>query len=1078
IGILSQDCVVNVTDVTFYPTGATAGTMLQTSSTKANWNGRGGLYIISNAQITSKTPSQTFGIYTQPTKFDGSGEADSALSSWTLKKTFTVNSFAYNNFIYEPQDWEPQFVRFQVLAGGYDIALDEIITASWHGKKNKTEGIAENDSWIATESWVVPNGASAGHIVQLDHSRADPGSDPNRADGQTQGIQSLRLTRGSGSLEFDYRVRRAPVKLTVQWKDQFVGAWEDVGSTVVTTTSDRWTHASFYVGNTNGGYLRVVNDRRGGADNTDLVYTNGFVEISDITAWDEPYVDTGSWKVYNAKISNTDRDRIIIDESRACFLNNDPRIDCAPKPQEQYEPHVQAPLLEGGAGEITFDARLYNELDGKAPVYIMATQGDWYSTNGWTRLGVIEVDTPYYTHYAFNVGQGGEVYTGIRLETSRAGAKRVCLENVSVSEPVYPGFDIGGTRPICQMDDNSYNLEPNQQPLQSDKIGLEARLSNMRMSPTNIRVFVDFYVGTNIWGVQNWFGKPGCQSLEMFQATDDPQKYRTKVSNDLGYFDAGDIIQYRVRATYTDEKGTTHYTATQNANGFTNPMWYEPLDFNKSLAEKGWSPYFIVYDVPKGTVFINEVNVYEMNSLSKSEDKEYTLPYVEIVVPETTNLNGWKMAFLRGTGLSVTNIYRFPQIAQKSAVTNGYAFYVVSLDNDSIMGTGIFTQPPEWVDFGISGFNTKHMPKYDPGVILLYRPMGMVEHMVAYDTYSEDVQTEDRLVEFADRGIVYAGLDFTGSLSVFQNHGASSNDWAGAVLDEASGSLQGPRWTPGQPNVGQILPDIPPFFAGVSNVVITAFLNNYTLATQNDTDQKLTFKVKRGTTTNIVYRMKDWYRMGTLTTNGVNALNAAANTNKVYVLDLPNLQTNVTVNAVVSIAPQLMGGLLPEVRRWVMSFPDTALQPSSYNGKTMSLTELYWFNADPTVSHILEGRIDDFEYDAETNLFVTAYLTIDGNNCTSLYGNATFKVKAGPVLLAEDVDAAVDGWLFLSQYAVTPDSFDPNHQCRIYLENPYKRKLFGKDQKSLFLKWQIEFDEESDWIQLLTNAPARSAVSP
>ena len=1100
VGILSQDCVLTCTGMTFYPTGSTTGISLQTTTTKPNWNGRGGLYTINNAQVTSKTPSQTFGIYAQATKFGDTGnEPDSALSAWTLKKTFTVTSFSYANFTYQPEDWEPQFIRFQVLAGGYDVAFDEITTASWHGRRNKTEGIADNSSWIATESWVVANTSGTNHIVQLDHSRADPGDDPDQANGQTQGIQSLRLTRGSGSLEFDYRVKRAPVKMTVQWKDQFVGAWEDVGSTVITTTSDRWAHTSFYVGNTNGGYIRVVNDRRGGANNDQLVYTNGFLEVTNITAWDEPYVDTGSWKVYNAKVSDTDRDRIILDGSRACFLNNDPQDGCAPKPQDQYEPHVQAPLLEGGLGEIHFDARLYHPSDSMATIYIMATEGDWYSTEGWRQIGRIDVTSPYYTHYEFNAGQGGEKWKGVRLETTRQGGSRVCLENVSVSEPVYPGFDIGGTRPICQINDTSYNLEAGQQPLQSDKVGLEARLSNMRMSPTNIRVFVDYYVGTNVWGVENWYGKQGCRTLELFQATDDPQKYRTKVTDDLGFFDAGDIIQYRVRANYTDERQTAYYTATQSASGFTNPSWYEPLDFNKINAAKGWSPYFIIYDIPKGTVFINEINVYEPNTLLTSPEttnRQYALPYVEIAVPETSNLNGWKLMFMRGTGLETTNTYRFAQITQKSAVTNGYAFYVVSVDEDKWRDTfhDYIPTMPEWIDYGVSGFIERYAPKFESALIALYRPMGMIEHLVAYDPYGPNTLTEDRLAQFADQGIVYAGIDRSGSVDVIRSNGSSSSHWLGSVVytnEETNAEYyeDGPYWTPGKPNVGQVLPDIPAYFAGVSNVVITAMLNNYTLATQNDLDQKLSFKVKRGSATNIVYKLKDWYRIGSLTTNGVNALNPAANQGTEYVLDLPNLQTNITVNAVATVAPELMNGVLPQVRRWVMSYPDTDLAPSTYNGKPMSLTELYWFNVDPTVSHVFEGRITDFMYDPDTNLFMTAYLTIDGNNCTSLNYTAlfsagaktnypTFKVKARMDLMSNDIDADEDGWIFLSQYAIMPDSFDENHTCRLYLENPFKRKLFGKRTDSLFLKWQIEFDQESDWIQVLTNSPIDPAVSP
>ena len=1060
VGFMSSNCQLDAQQVKIVPK---FGTTVIPSIDEESWSLRNKAFRIEGGRLRSVVPSQRIGIYVQKTTYSPDHDGDdpqSSLSHWEKRQEILLSSYAYKYFEYVPKDWQPEFVRLQVLNDGYDVALDELATYSWHGKNYQPEG-ALSEQWSMTEGWVIPaaQNSATDRILQFDMSRSNPGKEPVLARGQTQGLCSPLLLNGSGSIEMDYRVVKAPVKLTVQWQPQFSpGEWRDVRSVVINERSDEWKHISFYAGNTNAGYLRVVNDRRGGEKNDQFIYHDSFFEVRNITAWDEPFVDTASWQVYNAKITALDTSRVILDESRGCFLNNDPENETKPV-QDQFKPFLQAPLLLGGLGEISFDARLYDDTDPveEGNLYIMVKEDDdWYATNGWRVVETIKIDTPYYKNYRYNIGQGGEKYKGVKLVTGWKDEKRVCIENVSVSEPVYPGFDITSTRPICQKDDFSYRDDEEQQPLDSDKIGIEARLSNLRMSPTNINVFVDYYVGTDVWGVTNWYAKRR-GTLPMYPTPEDPQIYRTSTDNDIGFLERDEIVQYRVWASYTDESGATHYNKKQEKSGFENPSWYEPLNMNRKYAAQGWSPYFIVYGVPKGVVFINEVNVYEAESVfDDPKTKNFYIPYVEIAVPETMTLDGWKLDFITGDRMQTTNTFDFYKVPQKKAVTNGYAFYTVSVD-EIYAKTMLRIPLPGYVDYQVYGLLQQQMiTSYGLNGLVLRRPMGMVEHSVACYGYQDSAKWGAEWIKYDPlQEMIYVGEEYTpGSLSVMKGNGRTEADWQPLI-----------SWTPGLPNINQVMPDIPILFPGVSNVIIEATIDG--LGTQNGQSHKLSFKIPRGTSTNIVYEMANWHRLNLLTTNNVNALDMALNNTKVYTLPLENLESNVVIRARVGLAPSVIDmNLLPEVERWLVGFEDAPLQESLYNKNPMSMTELYWFNADPTVKHVITGNILKVEKTPENDFYLTVALTIDGKKCTALYGGATFKIKARPSLTDPK------GWQYVSQYAPSEHSFDEEHKCRIYLPNPFETgRLDWEDNGNLFFRWQIEFDEKLDHIREMINTP-------
>jgi hypothetical protein len=1077
VGIRCSDCQVTASGMTFTPKGGTQivdfGPLPSSYTTGIQtWSWPSGTFTAGSVArtLTSVVPSQSIGLYTLTTDYDSAQanatEPDGSITSgsttnWVLRKTFTVNTYGYQTYSYQPEDWHGQFVRIQMLPNsdfGADVVLDEITERSWHAKQTpEGKDVTAWMDWIAKEAWIASSGDSThGNVLEFNHTRANPGKTPTQASGQTEWLRSLYLTNGVGSLEFDYRVTRAPVKLTVQHANRYGSDWEDVESILVTSAMSKWLHSSVYIGNTNAGYVRVVSDFRG-TDGETVTYTNGIVQLDNVTAWDEPYVDNTSWKAYNAKITGQDLSRVILDETRACFLNNSTTDEARPE-QAAFTPFIQAPLLQGGLGVISFDARTYNAGDSSATVYVWVTKGDWYSTNGWERFGggedMITVDTPYYKRYTWSAGTNN-VYTGVRLAT-QIGARRVCLENISIDEPVNPGFDIGGTRPICHVSDTAYRDDADQQPLASDVVGLEARLSNIRMSPSNIHVYVDYYIGTNVWGVGNWAAEK--KTLPMYATPNDPEAYRTDPQNDIGYLEQNDVVQYRVWATCTDAQDK-QYTIYQQESGFVNPSWYEPLDFNRTFATQGWSPYFIVYDIPKNSVFINEINSWEEDSLRNSPSNQaYYCQYVEIAVPEDVDLSGWSLAFVNGSSAGLettTNYITLPAHSVKTAVTNGYAFYIVSEPVDVAKNTyGIVN--PFGVDYGSYLLRQDgYLPFLFPGGVCLQRPMGMIEQTVAYNL-SDELGSGKVWADADPAGrFIYVGKEIAGgSLSVINGHGGETNNW-----------IEGAQWTPGLPNVGQVLPPIPPYFAGISNVIVTASMNSYEYGTQNGQRSRVTFKTRRGSSTNIIYSVTNWYRVVAITTNGVDAYSVSQAARNTYTLPLDKLTTNVTVFATVSPAPELGNLDVPDVvKQWILTFPDEPFATSTYNDKEMSLTDLYFFQISPMLTHKLYGYILNVEHDASTNYFVTAYLSVDGSNCVSLASDVTFKIQAKHTITNAN-------WTFVRQYSVDKDSFDTNHTCRIYVPNPYDSKLYNWTADNLFLRWAIEFDQQSDFIAPLTNCP-------
>ena len=290
------------------------------------------------------------------------------------------------------------------------------------------------------------------------------------------------------------------------------------------------------------------------------------------------------------------------------------------------------------------------------------------------------------------------------------------------------GFDITDVK-LLKWEHGAYT--ENAQPLTGEDVDIEARVANPRLLPSNIVMWVSYYVGTNVWGIGNW---PAAQTVtkRMHPVDGDPSLYRTRHDSggviDLEEGCVGPIqsqnddavVQYCVWATYwADEE------LTQQQNTFTNPSWYFPVDLNTTYGMQGWSPYYCVYSVPRNAVWINEVNASDLFETGIGGNQ-----YIEIAMPAWMDLAGWGVDFVTSSSYTTKTVTIPSGLAAQTAVTNGYAFFVMG---NAVDADGIAPLPKR--DYGCDGLNGM-LPYVIPGGLRLKRPLGMYEQTIAYDWHS------------------------------------------------------------------------------------------------------------------------------------------------------------------------------------------------------------------------------------------------------------------------------------------------------------------------------------------------------
>lgn len=1012
------------------------GGLVPVLGTPSEWYIAPGIYKTSTG-FMSETQSTTVKVLT----------GTSELGPWTPFITNSVTSYAYQSFTNSPKAWSNLCAKIQAndMIG---VAIDGVRVESWRGE---TITSTPSDNWKITEGWVSSN-ITDKCFAHLDASQADPS--------KIQGVRSERIV-GIGSLTFDYRVLAAPAQIKIQYTvntfppDDSNAGWTDITNLTFATAPGVWTNANYYLAlaPATNLYVRIINN----------IVTNrkASVDLKNIVIWNNPTNSPNDWAAYNMKISDNETDKWWLDKktvsgtdddkARSGYMNNSTNNTIPTRPMTMFNPYIMAPRLTRGLGTISFLARAfttdYAAGNTNTTISVYATTDEWNKEKldaTWTKYYTFtNITNGFYRPFVYNHPTVPNDIKAVKLVVQgvippySGTPQRVCLDEIVVSEAIYPRFDITSVKLILP------GAIETKQPLEGEDIGLQAELTNVLMDPANIKVYVTYVLGTNTWGVTN---APISKQVTKVMPKSSGRIYRT-----LGNFmttgipEQGkyNVVQYLVWATYDGNGVHTNYQSASTADHFNTPSWYYPVDFNKqgNIAagepKDTWSPYYITYDVPPGSVWINELNLNE-NSEAIGP-RVFLNPYIEIAQPSWMDLTGWNVEIL--------DLYYAPRLSfsilSPSSITpvlgaNGYSLFVVGpYDFEATSYPALSTTTT--VHQSVQNIRGGAGVSLYPGGFRLKRPMGMYEHAIAYDWDRNTIPwvTGDNFVDnevpqtpfkYVGREYDNGSLSYTGTVNVaFGQYSRTdtTNTWAPGFANY--------NWTPGRINVGQTFPYAPT--PGGSNVLITSTFespDSQMHGWQNNIRQNpLQFKLKKGTGTNFLYVADSWFRFYGITSNTVQLLSPGQRqTITNYTVALNNVQTNITLVSDIRLAPHVIDFVTtPEMIAWLQQFGDKPLAPSYYGTATLSILDEYWLDIDPTQTNRLIFRNKTPAPDPSGLWLTLEMATINGygvtNRLTHLLGDAMVSIWAK--------DNLAEPFRPYGQYWISEQSFDSNYWARTRL---------------------------------------------
>ena len=752
-------------------------------------------------------------------------------SNWVLNGVTnfarTASSYSYGLVEVPMHMWDEVFIQIKPEGSDGAIVIDNLECSSWRGQTifspeppssddQKHELVWETTCGVAKFDPLAGDDGSM--VYEITRSRADPNED--------QGIVTPLLVAGIGDMLFNYKVVQGTASIHVQSLN-YMGNFDSTLMTTNVTAAMTPDYERMYVPflTNKTGRFRILLHPDSSADASVL--------IDNIKATDYPDVGDTSWEAYNALISNYEwNPDIKFDgsanvEYRSATINDaydkDTPLGVA---YDDDEPYIQSPRITTGIGEVSFWYRTYPVTNGGAAkpgkIYLKAAKDvtDFKADPGSVLTLSVSDLNPYAPTYAaqvadmntltniqnevwtkFNVEFFKDEYKVLRIYGDSFTGARVMLDNIIVTEPVRSSIDVGFVRLIPEV------------PLYSDSVGLEVDLINPRMNPENITVDLLYYVGTNVWGVNNWKGSATRVPL----TKDANDKYFFFVSNAIPQLPIDSVVQYSVEVNY---EGTfpspVFYDGVQTP--FVNPEWYEPVDLNQTFASQGVSPYYFVFSVGVGTngVYINEFLpfAYFGGPIGLADQ------YVELIGPEGANIENWRIEHVKvlDGASAVSDTVIWTNVMRQGASLSfkpesgsnpkGWGFYLLAcpgVSNSNTVFNSAVNGKPIVIDQELFPASL-YTPDYSnfvtpaerlgmdvPAAMRLRRSMGAYVHRLAWGEQAQIQPLVDRgYTPLPSRGIT------TGARR--QVYMWSQN------VDELAFILQGTdRYSPGYYNYGQEL---------------------------------------------------------------------------------------------------------------------------------------------------------------------------------------------------------------------------------------------------------------------------------
>jgi hypothetical protein len=444
---------------------------------------------------------------------------------------------------------------------------------------------------------------------------------------------------------------------------------------------------------------------------------------------------------------------------KTCYLNNNygPNSDTRNIAFTNDKPYIQTPEIPGGIGEISFWYRAFSNSIGR--LSIRSASSYTAPASNWVEIAYLDNITN--TNYAYYVANFYILTNKFIRIYADMPTDRIALDNVLVSEPVGADFEIRQFKTIPQI------------PLYTDEVRFSAELTSFLLDPSNIEVRVYYRIGTNDWASwepSNWV------PLNLVSNTPVSQYYETPVGSGIPPQPVDTVVQYYL---YVSFGGTfAEVSSPKLYKTFTNPSWYYPVDLN--AGQSATNPYYFVFSCLPGSVWINEVNIWD-------DGPTRTNQYIELCGKAGANISNWWIEVLN-TSFVPLQQYRITNNTVFLNETNGFGFWVI--------GSNIVPN----IDQPL----TNALPDY--GGICLKRSMGAIEDAICYNAaYSMTNQYP----------FVYAGNDDDWEFWALAMTGTGSNRSDFSWINSAT------IFTPGIINPGQtLLGESPP---ATSHVQLTRF---------------------------------------------------------------------------------------------------------------------------------------------------------------------------------------------------------------------------------------------------------------
>lgn len=787
IGFRGSDTVVSVDKVTI---DSTVYDFNDETLDESTWSSVGGRWVTQGNALRRPLTALPFEV-----RYGIAAEGSSTAPSEWLELAGGAGDLMASTMNYEDtsislKSWQNLFVQVKAEPGPCRLVVDNLALPPWRGKAHfdsEGEGGTVFDSdWSMTDSWIYD---TADHALTLDRTRADPE--------QPQFLRSPELTNGVGTVSFQFDVDSATSIFEIQ---RTIPGSSTIWETIHTETNAPTTGWSgFYlpVRSTDRAFVRVVH----------VSSNNAVLNLDNVEVTDYPEFSL-RWESYNTLITTdptdpaspgTDLSRLAFEPSKAdegartCFLNSGASDRTEPGfVLTNSLPYVQSPEVSTGVGEVGFWYRLWEETPGDGGrIIVKAAPSEHAPEEEWVTKYVVDVTNTTY-QYFYEAGYDVD-NTIVRLyaDTNASETARICVDNVLVSEPVRTSMDI-----VDVWVDPAI-------PLVGESVDVMARVGDFLMTPTNIALTAHYYQGTNYWGYDEWSSQPGVGHLAMEEVSENV--YRTESAHILGY-DTDDVVQYYATGEFSSIDDPETLIPAGNATEFTNPDWYHPVDLNAELSDGSvTSAYYYVFSCPTGTVWINELNVFDdIDVVYPTNQTGATYQYVELAGHAGNDIGGWSIDIFKAVG----DIYQLPEVPLTYTVpspfvltnrVDGYGFFLFG---------GPSVRMPSGPALPGSDVEMNYLNSFTGTGIILKRSMGAYEQSVFVSFYEASSAELLALAEnYPQYDFVYAGVDGafeptdgTGAVEL-RGTGSNVNDfvwWAPSAGDAGSftaGTFNDPNQT-------------------------------------------------------------------------------------------------------------------------------------------------------------------------------------------------------------------------------------------------------------------------------------------